>query len=310
VDPPNHFVNTSNNLIVSYDFPHYVAPAGAPFRAQRIVDMLTERAPFTIAKFAEMHADNMTIPGKRMAQRVRDVQPSTDLARQARDVLANWDGYHRADDAAGAVYETLRWKLYDSTLGRLRGLMADPKPSDDSLRVHMWAIQALAQADDAELLAHDAFSHDNWDAMLAEALDATAEHLSSTLGADPAAWSWGALHTINFRHGIGREEPMASLLNAGAYPFGGAGDTVNNANHGGGPSFRATSVPTYRQIIDLGNFSNSVFIIPPGQSGHVASPHYADHLEDYQAVRYRPLLWEWDRIEREKESEQTLEPEG
>jgi len=67
-------------------------------------------------------------------------------------------------------------------------------------------------------------------------------------------------------------------------------------------------VATYRQIIDLADVNNSVFIIPPGQSGHVAGPHYADHLEDYFAIRYRPLLWDWPRIEAEAESEQKLTP--
>lgn len=310
LNPRSHFVNTSNNLIVSYDFPHYVAPSGAPFRAQRVVQMLSGEERFTIASFARMQADNLNIPGARMATRIRSVHPSTELGRRARDILAQWDGYHGRDSAGGAVYETVRWKLYEFTLGRLRTLMPDPKPQDDTLRVHMPAILGMIEADDRELLSHQAFPFQDWDSLLAGALDAAAEHLDKSLGSDPSRWRWGALHAISFRHGIGREELVASLLNAGTFPYGGSGDTVNNGSHNGGPSFSATSIPTYRQIIDLGDFNNSLFIIPPGQSGHVASPHYADLLEDYLAVRYRPLLWEWRRIEEEAESEQRLTPES
>ena len=72
------------------------------------------------------------------------------------------------------------------------------------------------------------------------------------------------------------------------------------------PVVNNTSIVTYRQIIDLSDFNKSLFIVPPGQSGHVGSPHYNDLLEDYLAVRYRPLTWDWSSIE--AEAEQTLEP--
>ncbi|MBI2171743.1 MAG: penicillin acylase family protein [Chloroflexi bacterium] len=310
VNPPSHFVNTSNNLIAGYGFPHYIAPAGAPYRAMRVREMLTDGTPATPEKFGRMHADNLSIPGARMAQRIRRVQPATPLGRQALELLAAWDGFHRLDAAGGAVYEVLRWKLYQLTLGTVRTLLPDPKPGDDSLHVYLAAIEALAIADDNELLTHQAFPLKSWDAILATALDAAAEHLSKTLGFDSSQWAWGRLHSINMRHGIGREEPAASLLNAGDFPFGGSGDTVNNAGHEGGPSFSATSIPTYRQIIDLADLNNSLFIIPPGNSGLPASPHYADHMPDYLNVRYRPLLWDWRRIEAEKETEQRLEPQG
>ncbi|MEE8442451.1 MAG: penicillin acylase family protein, partial [Dehalococcoidia bacterium] len=143
LNPPGHFLNTSNNLIVSYGFPHYVAPAGAPFRAQRVVQMLSGETRFTIASFARMHADNLNIPGTRMAERIRSVQPSTDAGRTARDILAQWNGHQDRDSAGAAVYETLRWKLYESTLGRLRSLLPDPKPGHDSMRVHMFAILGM-----------------------------------------------------------------------------------------------------------------------------------------------------------------------
>jgi len=308
VNPPNHFVNTSNNLIVSYDFPHYVAPAGNPYRAQRVAQMITESSSITIDDFARMQGDNFNIPGERMARRVSSVEPSTEAGRKVRDILATWDGFQGRDTGGGAVYEVLRWKLYELTLGRLRNWMPDPKPNHDSLRVHMVAVQGLIVADDNALLAHEALSYNSWGEVLALAIDAAAEHLNETLGSDPSTWTWGGLHSVIFRHGIGREEPAASLLNADPVPSGGSGDTVNNTAHGGGPPFTASSIVSFRQIIDLGDFNKSVFIIPPGQSGHVASPHYADLLGDFLAVRYRPLLWDWSLIEAEAESEQTLEP--
>ncbi len=306
VNPPNHFSNNSNNLIVSYDFPHYIAPAGSPSRGQRVAHMLKEWKPLDIGKFSQMQADRYNIPGHRMAKRVASIEPSTEAGRQAREILAAWDGNHDADAQGGAVYETLVWKLYDATLGRLREGMVDPKPSEATLRTFMTAVLGMIQTDDRELLAHESLPFDTWDVPLAEALDAAGLHLKEKFGEDTSRWTWGGLHAINFRHGIGREDPAASLLNAGTFPAGGSGDTVNAGGHPGGASFNNTSIVTYRQIIDLSDFNKSLFIVPPGQSGHVGSPHYNDLLEDYLAVRYRPLTWDWSSIE--AEAEQTLEP--
>ena len=131
----------------------------------------------------------------------------------------------------------------------------------------MYALESMILNDDKTIPSLESFPFDNWDAPLADALDSAAEQLRSMLGDDTSEWTWGRLHSINFRHGIGREEPAAALLNVGDFPAGGSADTVNVAGYSGGPGYSARSIPTYRQIIDVGNFDNSLFIVPPGQSG-------------------------------------------
>ncbi|MGH2397401.1 MAG: penicillin acylase family protein [bacterium] len=46
-----------------------------------------------------------------------------------------------------------------------------------------------------------------------------------------------------------------------------------------------------------------MFIVTPGQSGHVASPHYADLVDDFLNLRYRPLLWDAADIEANAEGD-------
>ena len=57
-------------------FPRYVAPAGNPTRAQRVMQMLTAQTRFAVDDFERMQADNFNIPGARMAKRVRSVPAS------------------------------------------------------------------------------------------------------------------------------------------------------------------------------------------------------------------------------------------
>ena len=42
-------------------------------------------------------------------------------------------------------------------------------------------------------------------------------------------WDWGQLHSVHFRHPLGREEPWSWLFSRGPVPFGGSTNTIANA---------------------------------------------------------------------------------
>ncbi len=66
--------------------------------------------------------------------------------------------------------------------------------------------------------------------------------------------------------------------------------------------------PTYRQIIDLGDWERSVAVNSTGQSGQVGSRHYADMVELWRTGSYHPMLWERASIKREAEGTLILLP--
>lgn len=58
VNPPSHFVNTSNNLIIRHDYPHYISAGPfALYRAQRIASLLRSQVPHTVETFAAIQGD-------------------------------------------------------------------------------------------------------------------------------------------------------------------------------------------------------------------------------------------------------------
>jgi len=90
---------------------------------------------------------------------------------------------------------------------------------------------------------------------------------------------------------------IAVLFNLPPVPRDGDGSTPLAA---GGPrhgSFDQTTGASYRHIIDLGDWDQSVAISAPGQSGQPASPHYADLLPAWAEGRYFPLLFSRIAIE-------------
>ncbi len=60
--------------------------------------------------------------------------------------------------------------------------------------------------------------------------------------------------------------------------------------------------------MDVGDWDNSLAVLPGGQSGNPASAHYQDGLVDWQNGRYHPMLFSRDRIEKETEDITLLEP--
>jgi penicillin amidase len=106
-------------------------------------------------------------------------------------------------------------------------------------------------------------------------------------------WRWGDLHQISFRHPVGLGVPILDRLlqlSRGPYPIGGDADTVAQAGVDPWNPFSATAYSaSYRQVFDTGDWDRGVFILPTGQSGHPASPHYADMVSAWRNGEYRPL---------------------
>ena len=83
-----------------------------------------------------------------------------------------------------------------------------------------------------------------------------------------------------------------------AIPTGGDGMTINQADIT--PHFPPDPVKiiaSCRMIMDVGEWDNSLSVLPGGQSGNPTSPHYADGLLDWRDGRYHPFLFSRSRIE-------------
>jgi penicillin amidase len=65
--------------------------------------------------------------------------------------------------------------------------------------------------------------------------------------------------------------------------------------------------PSFRQIVDMGDLSRSVAVIPPGQSGQVGSPHYDDLALLWLKGEYHPMLWTRQQVETQAKSKLILE---
>ena len=98
------------------------------------------------------------------------------------------------------------------------------------------------------------------------------------------------------------KKPFDQVFDRGPFPLGGDTDTpLQTAMRPDTPYETKVWAPSFRQIIDMGNLANSKVIHPPGQSGHLASPHYDDLAHLWLEGEYHPMLWTREQVEAEAE---------
>jgi penicillin amidase len=99
------------------------------------------------------------------------------------------------------------------------------------------------------------------------------DQLASRQGADWKSWRWGRMHTRSFPHAFVAEFDLPTVERPG-----GAG-TV------------AADGASYREILDVSNWDNSIVTNTPGQSAQPESPFYGSLLPLWADNQYFPLVY-------------------
>ncbi|MCE7003022.1 penicillin acylase family protein [Kibdelosporangium philippinense] len=119
-------------------------------------------------------------------------------------------------------------------------------------------------------------------------------------GRRPEAWRWGDLHTLTFAH------PLPELAGLPPIPRGGSGDTVSYSPFD--ESFRQVQGASFRIVIDVGAWNESMVVNAPGQSGRPDNKHYDDHLDAWLQGEAFPLSYSRAAVEKVAESRLLLRP--
>ncbi|HQV42314.1 MAG TPA: penicillin acylase family protein, partial [Moraxellaceae bacterium] len=123
------------------------------------------------------------------------------------------------------------------------------------------------------------------------------------LGADPASWRWGKIHTYTWESGSTKMKPwlptvqamavgaLGRYLDRGPFPAPGSTNTVNVAGYTIGEGFKVWNVPAMRLIVDFSLAEPLYLVNAGGQSGNPASRHYDDGIPLYLSGENRSLAF-------------------
>jgi penicillin amidase len=288
VDPERGWVASANENNIPAGYPNEAMKLGfefmEPSRAQRIAEIFAEGAPHGLAEAMALQTDDLSLP----ARRIVALLP----ARAGDGLFDGWDFRLAENSAAAALFEVwwthhLKPALLLKAAGDDKALAALLAPGD-----HETLIAALETPGLFSWLP----SADERDACLAATLAGAVAHCGRLMGEDKTGWAWGRLHHGAFPHPLSRVFPNAGLRDVGPLPKGGSGSTVMNTRYRPG-DFRAVVGASFRTVIDVGAWDESVFINTPGQSGDPRSPHYDDLATIWAGRDYLPLLYSREAVD-------------
>ena len=288
VDPERGYLVTANDRVQPEDAPHLGHDFHAPDRAARITELLEARRDHSVESCLAIQTDTTSLAAARLL-------PALVVGDgPAAELLRGWNHDLAADSAAAAL-----WELFVDELGRRAVGGKEPLVAEYLTERDVFRCRALPL-----LLERDALSREDLDAALGAAWDRCVE----LMGPDPATWRWGDVHRARFAHPLGRLPGLEPLFVAAELPLGGDEQTVNNAGFEGDGPFDVSVVPSWRAVYDLSDPDASRGVLPTGQSGNPASPHWNDQTEAWAAGELRPLPFTRPAVEAAAAGTLTISP--
>jgi len=298
-NPPGGFVATANHKTIPKNYPYNVGFEWAPpYRVHRIEEVISGirdvRKKITLNDMEKLQTDVLSLPARQLVNLLKESSPNPTLATQ---MIHGWDATLSRESGVAALYEV--W------LKELRKVVAEKKGiesfEDD------WSFENVLEdlsEPSPQVFGADAVAGRNQ--VLLQTLESAWKQTEQLLGTDPQKWSWGRLHTIQFRHSLDRLPDLATLLDLGPLPRPGDGDTVNAT--WADKKFEQEEGASYREILDTADWDRSLVVNTPGQSGQPGSSHYSDLLPLWDRGEYFPLLYSRAAVEMNAQDRLKLAP--
>ncbi|NKZ01362.1 penicillin acylase family protein [Nocardiopsis alborubida] len=283
-NPPNGFYANANNLpIPDGSAPDYGFQWAAPYRYDRITEVLSSSNRHTVASMADLQLDEVSLPAREIVPLLEGLETEDASARAAIALLQDWPGHvASADSAEAALFET--WIMAHLAYTVIN--VALPRPAAEQILTPdiSTLIDVLHDPEpwfgpEGELIR---------DQLMVSTLGLAYDDVAGRLGDDPGQWRWGDLHQTVFTHAAGDD--------VGPFGRGGGWETVNmSVFHP--VTYQQIVGATTRVVIDVGSWDDSLATNAPGQSGDPRSPFHQDLAPLWSSGEFFPLLYSRDAVE-------------
>ena len=299
LDPEAGYVATSNNQPAPYDSGLFLGVDWLDgYRVARVSEAIEARNDWDVAASLALQMDTHSIPWTELRESVLGVDPDDTDAQRSVDLLRDWDGSVSAESSAATVFEFFLAEMF-------QGIAESQAPN--SWRFALG--EGVGPVHPLTLLAARRVGHlVRWlrespgaasEQLIEEALSRAFQRLRSTYGVDRSSWEWGAVRPLTLRHPFGQRSLLQPVFNLGPFPQGGDVNTVAQAAPNPfDPTADPLAVASMRMVLDVGNWDESRFSLPGGQSGNPMSPHYDNLLPFWLRGDGVPIAWTQKAVEK------------
>jgi len=276
-NPPSGVIGTANGRIAPDGYPNSISTEWeAPWRTERIYHVLESGRKFAptdmLALQNDIHSESDLFAAERFVYAVDHAAKPSARAKQAADLMRNWDGRMLGSLAQPTIAVRSAQELTRLLLEpRLGSAPEDPKQQEESLswKTYQWEMHTVWLQN---ILMHQPKrwlpeKYPNYDELLTAAVEAAVN--GPTAPKDLASWRWGSVNAVEIDHPVLGKIPLIGRWAApGVKEQSGSGYTVKAVTRGHGPSERFTA--------NLADLDQSTLNTVTGQGGNFLSPYYMD----------------------------------
>lgn len=316
LNPRAGFIASANNEIDRRSAVLITRDWAAPFRATRLHEVLAEARDVALDEMARLQNDLTSVAA---AAVLAGIAPALETAQkqgaesEAVDTLAALAAWDRVVDGRPIVtlyqaFEDALWRrTFADEMGvplfevfyqwagaeRPAGLYAIIDERQSRWFDDIATIEKRESRDDIYILA---------------ARDA-AERVQAEFGSGRGR-AWDRVHAVTFEHPLAAGSWWRSwVFSRGPVPIGGDGTTVMRVSWNRLRPFRAWEAPSWRQLLDVGDWDQARVVLPAGQSGHLMSSHYFDQNALWRSGQYRPQPFSREAVVKAQRHRLLLTPE-
>ncbi len=279
-NPPSGVIATANGRITHDGYRYSIsAEWEAPWRAERIYHVLESGRKFAAADMLalqnDVHSENDLFAAERFVYAIDHASKPSARAKQAAELMRNWDGRMLASSAAPTIAVRSAQELTRLLLEpRLGPAPEDPKQQETTLswKTYHWQMRTVWLQN---ILLHQSKrwlpeKYPNYNELLTAAVEAAVNGPATPQ--DLASWHWGSVNAAEIDHPVLGKIPLIRRWAApGIKEQSGSGYTVKAVTPHHGPSERFTA--------NLADLDQSTLNTVTGQGGNFLSPYYMDQWQ-------------------------------
>ena len=289
-NPASGVIATANGRITPDEYSYPIsAEWDAPWRTARIYHVLESGRKFAasdmLALENDVQSENDLFAAERFVYAVDHATKPSARAKQAAELMRNWDGRMLSSLAAPTIAVRSARELTRLLLEpRLGFASADPKQQQTTLnwKSYAWEMRTVWLQN---VMLHQPKrwlpeKYSNYDDLLAAAVEAAVN--GSEAPKDLTSWHWGGVNAIEIEHPVLGKIPLLGRWTApGVREQSGSGYTVKAVTRHHGPSERFTA--------NMADLDQSTLNTVTGQGGNFLSPYYMDQWKAWYEGTTFPL---------------------
>ncbi|MGB8730750.1 MAG: penicillin acylase family protein [Candidatus Sulfotelmatobacter sp.] len=308
-NPPSGVIATANGRITPDGYPYSISVEWeAPWRTARIYHVLESGRKFApsdmLALENDVQSENDLFAAERFVYAVDHAAKPSARAKQAADLMRNWDGRMLASAAAPTIAVRSAQELTRLLLEpRLGSAPEDPKQQKETLswKSYGWEMRTVWLQN---VMLHQPKrwlpeKYPNYEELLTAAVEAAVNNPDAPK--DLSSWHWGGVNAVEIEHPILSKIPLLQRWAApGVKEQSGSGYTVKAVTRHHGPSERFTA--------NLADLDQSTLNTVTGQGGNFLSPFYMDQWNAWYEGSTFPLPFTPQAVENSGVHRLTLQP--